>query len=182
MKKMIIIVPLILLISGCMVIEERYRVRSVQVDPGYVDYYEYTPAYDSYYTPFFGNSSYWIGLGWWNPFYHYGFYDYYFGYYYPNYYGYYGGWYYPGTTYRYGKSRITKDQLRSPRTRGTTSRVSRTRVSSGKTGTTRGTVSRTRIKKSRGSVTRSRGTSTRSRGTTTRTTRGSSGTKVKKKK
>lgn len=177
MKKIIIILPLIMLIAGCMVIEERYRVRGVQVDPDYVDYYEYTPVHDYYYTPFFGFSPYWIGLGWWNPFYHYGFYDYYFGYYYPYHYGYSGGWYYPGTTYRYGESRITKDQLRQPRTRGTTSRVTRTRVT-GKTGTTRGTVTRTRITRSG----TSRGTT--SRGTTTRTTRGtsSSGTKVKKKK
>ena len=181
MKKIIIILPLVMLIAGCMVIEERYRVRGVNVDPGYVDYYEYSPVHDYYYTPFFGFSPYWIGLGWWNPFYHYGFYDYYFGYYYPYHYGYYGGWYYPGTTYRYGRSRITKDQLQQPRVRGTSTRVTRTRISgsSGKTGTTRGTVSRTRIKKS--------GTSsvTRSRGSTTRVTRGTSsgsGTKVKKKK
>jgi hypothetical protein len=180
MKKIIIIIPLIMLIAGCMVIEERYRVGGARVDPGYVDYYEYTPVYDYYYTPFFGFSPYWIGLGWWNPFYHYGFYDYYFGYYYPSYYGYYGGWYYPGTTYRYGKSRITKDQLSQPRAGGSTSRVIRTRIS-GKTGTTKGTVSRTRITSSGTSrVSTSRGTV--SRGTATRTTRSSSsGTKVKKK-
>ncbi|MFO7867092.1 MAG: hypothetical protein R6V02_09815 [Candidatus Aminicenantes bacterium] len=170
MKKFIIIVPLIMLVAGCTVIDERYRVRGVQVDP--VDYYEYTPSYDAYYTPFFGFSPYWIGLGWWNPFWHYGFYDYYFGYYYPSYYGYYGYWRYPDRSIRYGKSRITKDQLSQPRTGGTATRVTRTRIT-GETGTSSGTVSRTRIKKS--------GTSS---GTVSRTRTGSSssGTKVKKKK
>ena len=77
MKKFVIILPLVMLIAGCVVIDERYTGPRVKVEPDERDaYYEYYPSYygsySGYYDPFYYPYS-WIGLSWWNPFWYYGF-------------------------------------------------------------------------------------------------------------
>lgn len=111
MKKLMIIIPLIILISGCIVIEERYRTPGPRVRT--VESYDYYPYYYDYYDVFWYPSFYWMGLSWWNPFWYYSFYNYYYGWYYPYYGMYYH--YYP-SRYVSGRSVVTKDQLQSPRT------------------------------------------------------------------
>ncbi|MFW6140357.1 MAG: hypothetical protein ACOC5S_03275, partial [Acidobacteriota bacterium] len=115
MKKLIIIIPLIMLISGCIVIEERYRTPGPRVET--VRYYDYYP---SYYYGFYGDPYYyWIGTSWWNPFWYYGFYNYYYGWYYPHYSAYYH--YYPRQYVR-GSDSITKNQLQDPNKTGISER------------------------------------------------------------
>ena len=115
MKKLIIIIPLIILISGCVVIGEKYRMPGPRVVT--VDHYDYYPSYYDwnygyYYSyPYWG----WTGFGWWNPFWYYGFYNFYYGWYYPYYGSYY--YYYPSRYYG-GKSVVTKNQLRDPNKSG----------------------------------------------------------------
>jgi len=121
MKKLIIIIPLIMLISGCVVIEERYRMSGPRVET--VRYYDYYPSYSHYgfyRDPFY----YWMGMSWWNPFWYYGFYNYYYGWYYPHYGSYYYG-YYP-SRYSRGRDVITKGQLKDPNKTGVSERNIRT--------------------------------------------------------
>ncbi|MBD3414708.1 MAG: hypothetical protein GF421_09800 [Candidatus Aminicenantes bacterium] len=193
MKKLFIIIPLIIVfLSGCIVIEERYRAPGPRVRT--VDYYDYSPAYYGYYDYYWYPSYYWMGMSWWNPFWYYGFYNYYYGWYYPYYSSYY---YYPGSTYpsRYtrGKSVVTKDGLKNPRKTGVSTRrirsVDRKAVSRSKTRPTRVRSIRkgSRIRSSgssRVSRVRSSGTrtvrSTRSSATRSRSSGSSSRTKKKK--
>lgn len=135
MKKLIIIIPLIILISGCIVIDERYRTPGPRVVVESGNYYDYYPSY--YYGGFYGDPFYyWMGAGWWNPFWYYGFYNYYYGWYYPRFGSYY--YYYPSRYYVRGSDVITKDQLQDPnktRTSGRkiryTERTSVSRLSKG---------------------------------------------------
>jgi len=169
MKKLLIILPLIALIAGCVVIDERYSGPRVRIEPD-DSYYDYSPGYYNDYYPYYSNygpysfSPYsWFGLSMWNPFYYYGLYNSYWGYYG----GYYGG-YYPS---RYGRSVVTRRQLKDWRKYGGTS-GRKIRASSGTSGRSSG--SSTSV--SRGTVSRSSGTRVRS----TSSSRGSSGTKIKK--
>lgn len=182
MKKLLIILPLIVIIAGCVVIDERYAGPRVRVEPDDY-YYDYSPGYYddyypsgySYYSPYSIYPNSWFGLGMWNPFYYYGLYSSYWG----GYGGYYGGYY--GSYYpsRYGRIGVTRRQLKDWRKYGgTTGR--KIRVSSGTRGRSSG-----RSTVSRSSGTRTRSISSRgSSGTRVRSTsssRGSSGTKIKKK-
>ncbi len=122
MKKILIILVLVFFAVSCATISERYTEKRIQVTPQ--EYEEYASAgpssyYYSYgYSPYYYSPFYWVGFYWWNPysfwdpFFYYGFYDFYYGYY-PGYYrGYYGSYYpgYWGT--RYGRSVIWKKQLK----------------------------------------------------------------------
>ncbi len=119
MKKQAVILSVVILagvfLTSCAVIDHRYTGKRIQVAPGEYEYRDsaypgdnYDPYYSYYYDPFF-----WTGLSFWNPFWHFGFvnywsygwYPYYWGYY-PYYWGYYpsywGGWYnYPGWEWGY---------------------------------------------------------------------------------
>lgn len=118
MKKVLIILVLALFAISCATIDERYTGKRIKVAPQ--EYEEYSSAAPSSYyygfgfTPYYYSPFYWVGFYWWNPylfwdpFFYYGFYDFYYGYY-P---GYYWGYYYPGYWgTRYGRSVIWKKQL-----------------------------------------------------------------------
>jgi hypothetical protein len=180
MKKLIFLVPIIILIVGCTSIEKMYTGKRIAVEPEYYDEdpgYEYYEPYPYYYSPYFSAGFFspysWMGLGWWNPFYYYGMYGWYSGYYNPYYWGYFG---YP--YYSRGGSIINKRQLR----KGTTTRTGRTvrvpSVTKGRSGGSRTSGIRSGTTRSRSGGTRS-GTvrkGTRSSGTRSGTVRsGSSG-------
>jgi hypothetical protein len=164
MKKTVVIFSVVALIvvfmTSCAMIDQRYTGKRIQVAPGESQYrdYEYTSGYD-YYDPYYSyyyDPFFWTGLSIWNPFWHYGFMNYWsfgFGYspyywgYSPYYWGYYptfwgSGYYYPGyagryyTNYRSGyRYVIRRNQLRDSRGRSVPSvrsrRSSRARISSG---------------------------------------------------
>jgi hypothetical protein len=178
MKKLVLIFSVIFLISSCTTIDELYTGEGIRVIPEkQEESYDDSPYY-SYYRPHSYSPIFWGGFSlgfpyfFWNPYSYYGFYDYY--------YGYYGGYYRGYPIYyrsRYGRTVITKKQLK----KRTSSRVT--------TGNVYGTVGKTKstgkikstIKRSSSSI-RSRGISSGrvSRGTVSRGTvsRGA----VKKKK
>lgn len=168
MKNLVLIFSVIFLVSSCTTIDEYYTGEGIRVKPEkQKEYYDDSPYYSnympSYYSPiFWGGFSLGFPYFFWNPYSYYGLYD--------HYYGYYGGYYRGYPIYyrsRYGKSVITKKQLK----KRSTSRV----TTKGVQGTVGKTTSTGRI---RSTVTRS-GSSTRSRTTSSRG--GSRGT-VKKKK
>jgi hypothetical protein len=196
MKRLAVILSVIIFsmvfLTSCAMIDQRYTGKRIQVAPGDYEYRDndyalrgdyYDPYYSYYDDPFF-----WTGLSFWNPFWHYGFINYwsfgyypYYGGYYPSYWGYYpsfwGGsnyypiWgmgYYPSyrTNYRY---MIRKNQL---------SRTGSYRVPSVRTRSVSGKKS-TSIK-SRPLAPSSRTSSVRTR--TSSSTRTSSRTTIKKKK
>jgi len=186
MKKLIIIIPLIMLISGCIVIEERYRTPGPRVAP--VEYYDYYPSYySSYYGYYPYPNFYWMGTSWWNPFWYYGFYNYYYGWYSPSYGRYYH--YYPRRYYR-GSDTITKGQLRDPnktrvsgRNIRTVDRKSASSLSRGKSKTSiRGRVSRVRPSRVRSIKSTRRSSVSRTRSSVSRTRSSGSKSSVKKKK
>jgi hypothetical protein len=214
MKKLIIIVSALALVVSCATIDPNVAGKRVVI-PG-DEYYEapYTSYGPSYYpSPYISVGIGW----WMNPFFYWGFsyspwyyspYYYsmpYFGYYpwYPGFWGgyypgYWGGGYYPGygggyypgygyPSYRYGKTTVTKRQLKSGSTSATGSRRTINRGSSGRStsgGTTKST-GRTRVTKSgsKGRSSPARGSSGgSSRGSSGGSSKGaSSGTKVKNK-
>lgn len=152
MKKIIFVLALIVLVTSCTVIDTRYTGRRIVTEPR--DDYGYSPTYgsygfyDSYYSPFLWSG--WYGL--WNPFWFYGYYGNY-GLYNP----YFGGLYSSGSRGGYtGKTVITKRQL----SKGTTRTLSNGRIIKGavrsiRSGGTRSTVSRSGSSRSRSSGTRS---------------------------
>jgi len=168
MKNLVLIFSVIFLVSSCTTIDEYYTGEGIRVKPEkHKEYYDDSPYY-SHYMPSYYSPIYWGGFSFgfpyffWSPYSYYGFYDYY--------YGYYGGYYRGYPIYyrsRYGRTVITKKQLKNR----TSSRVSTKNVQ-GYVGKIRSTG---RI---RSTVTRS-GSSTRSRGTSSST--GSRGTVRKKK-
>ena len=190
MKKLIIIIPLIMLISGCVVIEERYRTPGPRVVVESGRYYDYYPShyYGFYADPFY----YWMGASWWNPFWYYGFYNYYYGWYYPHYGSYY--YYYPSRYYVRGSDVITKDQLKDPSKAGMSGRKIRYTERKSISSLSRGSSTRVIGSRRRSSGTRITGKVSRSgssRGRSIGSTRSSSGSrsrssgstsKVKKKK
>lgn len=168
MKNLVLIFSLIFLVASCTTIDEQYTGEGIRVKPEkHKEYYDDSPYYSryipSYYSPFFwGGFSLGFPYFFWSPYSYYGFYDYY--------YGYYGGYYRDYPIYyrsKYGRSVITKKQLK----RRTSSRDS-TRNVQGSVGKIKNTG---RI---RSTVTRS-GSSTRSRATSS--SRGARGTAKKRK-
>ena len=163
MKNLVLIFSVIFLVTSCTVIDGQYTGEGIRVKPEkHKEYYDDSPYYSSY-MPSYYSPVYWGGFSlgfpyfFWSPYSYYGLYDYYYGYYG----GYYGGYpIYSGSTY--GRSVITKEQLKKK----TSSRVTTKNVQGNvgtitSTGKTRSTVTRSV------SSTRSRGTSSRggSRGT-----------------
>ena len=190
MKKLVVILSVIILtvvfLTSCAVIDQQYTGKRINVAPGEYEYRDsdyaprgdyYDPYYSSYYDPFF-----WTGLSFWNPFWHYGFINYwsfgyypYYGGYYPYYWGYYpsywGGWYYyprwggryyPSyrSNYRYV---IRKNQLSG--TRSYRVPAVRTKSSSGNKGKTTSIRSRSLAPSTRISTSRTTSTRTSSRTT-----------------
>ncbi|MFC2156400.1 hypothetical protein ACFLT9_01055 [Acidobacteriota bacterium] len=202
MKKagLILILSLIFIVTSCTTIEPQFTDKRPTIQPS-DDYYDYDydsgPSYrydydygyyGSYYPYFHTMPSIWFGLNWWNPFWYYGFYDYYY-WYHPR--GYMWG-YNPTYVTRNGRPVVRKSGLQKPTTRTIPRGTVRGRSitsSKGTSGTkSRGTVSKgsrgTVSKGSRGTVSKgtvSRGSSG-SKGTSSRGSSGSSGTKVRKKK
>ncbi|NIO49080.1 MAG: hypothetical protein GTN73_06560 [Candidatus Aminicenantes bacterium] len=173
MKNLVLIFSVIFLVMSCTTIDEQYTGEGIKVKPEkHKEYYDDSPYYShympSYYSPiFWGGFSLGFPYFFWSPYSYYGFYDYY--------YGYYGGYYrgYPiFYRSRYGRTVITKKQLKKrTSSRVTTGNVHRTVGKTTSTGKIKSTVKRS------SSSTRSRGTSSGrvSRGTVSRGT-------VKKKK
>jgi hypothetical protein len=128
MKKLALILSLIIIISSCAVIDERYIDRRLRSDlPDYYDdygYYDYGYSgygYYPHYGPYYGYPYFGIGFYSWNPFFYmdpffylgyYGYYGGYWGYYSPYYYS---NWGYPySRAIRYGRPYVSRDQLRRP--------------------------------------------------------------------
>ena len=180
MKKagFVLILSLIFIVTSCTSIDPQITDKRPRIQPA-DDYYEGGSYYDygygyygSYYPYFHTMPSIWFGLNWWNPFWYYGFYDYYY-WYHPR--GYMWG-YSPVYVTRTGRPVVRKSGLQKPTIRsiprGTVK--GRSISSRGKSGTpSRGTISKGSAgsRGSRGTVSRSG--SSRS---------GSSGTKIRKKK
>jgi len=182
MKKIISVLALIVFISSCTVIDPNLTGKRIVTEPR--DDYAYSPTYSSYgssygsfYNPYMWSSWY----GWWNPFWLYGYNNYY-----SRYNPYLWGWYSSGSGSGYtGQTAITKRQLsnsgsrtlsngkvikgtsRTVRTSGTRSTSSGTRSTVSRTGSSRSTSSGTRSTVSRTGSSRSRSSSS-SRGTVRR--------------
>ena len=162
MKKLIPIIALVILFiflfSSCTAINARYTGKRIRVErevyEEYDDYYlpsDYYYSYGAYYNPFL-----WTGFNMLNPYWYYGMYGYSYGlynylYYNLPYYGSYGG-------IGYGRSVISKRQLRKGSTRsvrGISGSQSRIRSTTSRTISSRSGSSRGRIPSS-GRVSRSR--------------------------
>lgn len=176
MKKIISVLALIVLITSCTVIDTSYTGRRIVTEPrddyGYYPTYGSYGFYDSYYSPFLWSG--WYGL--WNPFWLYGYYGNY-GFYNP----YFGGWYSSGSRSGYtGKTVITKRQLSKGTTRTLSNgRIIKSAIRSIRSGGTRSTVSRSGSSRSRSSGTRSTiSRSGSSRSTSSRSRSSSSGSRT----
>lgn len=190
MKKLVILVSVLAFVVSCTTIHPSLTgKRVVPADEYYDDYYT---SYDPFYYPSPYIS---VGMGWWwNPFLYWGFaygpcyygYPYYYvspyywyspwyGYY-PGYYsGYYHGYGYP--VYRYGRTSISKRELKGGSASATSTRRTISRGSSGRsTSSGRSSVSKSGSSGSGGSSGRtvSKGSSSGSKGSS------SGGSKVKK--
>ncbi len=173
MKKIISILALIVFISSCTVIDSNLTGKRIVTEPR--DDYGYSPTYSSYgsyYSPYMMSGWY----GWWNPFWLYGYYGNY-GLYNP----YSGGWYSSGSRGGYtGKTVITKRQLSKGTTRTLSNgRIIKSAIRSIRSGGTRSTVSRSGSSRSRSSGTRSTiSRSGSSRSTSSRSRSSSSGSRT----
>lgn len=163
MKKLLIVLALIALVSSCTVIDPQFTGKRIRVEPeethGYSPHYSpyYGSYYDSYYSPYM-----WSGwYGWWSPYWLYGYYNYY-GPYNPYFWSWYNYGYGRASVYiSPGKRAITKRQL----SKGTVRNVHRGRVIKGSSRTTRSSGTRGTISRSGSSrATSSRAGSSRSSG------------------